>query len=142
MVELYEEFAKFSKSEVLHFCKLEQQRKTPKHDETLRPPRYNDNQRRYHKQVHSIDSDGYGPPRKKEARGRSITDQLSTSKEVAHQVEAAIVVEAHTLSTLRITCTTTVKPTIAQKITPSSSSPKEKWNKTPNSHHNNHRLEK
>jgi hypothetical protein len=43
VVELYEAFAKFSKPEVLHFCKLEQQRKTPKHDEASRPPCYNDN---------------------------------------------------------------------------------------------------
>jgi hypothetical protein len=62
IVVLYEEFAKFSKSEVLYFRKLEQQRKTPKHDEAPRPPRYNDNQRNNPNQVHSIDCDGYGPP--------------------------------------------------------------------------------
>jgi hypothetical protein len=33
VVDLYENFAKFSKLEILHFCKLEQQRKAPKHDE-------------------------------------------------------------------------------------------------------------
>jgi hypothetical protein len=32
VANLYENFAKFSKSEVLHFWKLEQQRKAPKHD--------------------------------------------------------------------------------------------------------------
>jgi hypothetical protein len=57
VAELYEEFAKFSKSEVLHFHKLEQQRKTPKHDDASRPTHYNDNQCSYPKQVHSIDSD-------------------------------------------------------------------------------------
>jgi hypothetical protein len=36
-------YEKFSKSEVQHFHKLEQQRKTHKHDEALRPARYNDN---------------------------------------------------------------------------------------------------
>jgi hypothetical protein len=41
MPELYEEFAKFSKSKVLHFRKLEQQRKWPKHDEALGPPHHN-----------------------------------------------------------------------------------------------------
>jgi hypothetical protein len=41
--EFYEEFAKFSMSEVLHFCKLEQQRKTTNHDDAPRPPRYSDN---------------------------------------------------------------------------------------------------
>jgi hypothetical protein len=37
--ELYEQFTKFSKSEVQHFRKLEQQRQTPKPDEVPRPPR-------------------------------------------------------------------------------------------------------
>jgi hypothetical protein len=37
IVELYEDFTKFNKSEVLHFRKLEQQRKAPKHDEASRP---------------------------------------------------------------------------------------------------------
>jgi hypothetical protein len=35
-----------------------------------------------------------------------------------------------------------LKPTIAQKIAPSSLSPKEKWSKTPSNTHNNHQLEK
>jgi hypothetical protein len=33
VAEHYKNFAKFSKSKVLHFRKLEQQRKAPKHDE-------------------------------------------------------------------------------------------------------------
>jgi hypothetical protein len=37
--ELYEQFTKFSKSEVQHFRKLEQQRQTPKPDKVPRPPR-------------------------------------------------------------------------------------------------------
>jgi hypothetical protein len=45
--ELYEQFAKFSKSEVQHFRKLEQQRKTSRIDKAPSPPppphRYNDN---------------------------------------------------------------------------------------------------
>jgi hypothetical protein len=60
--ELYELFAKFSKSEVQHFCKLEQQRKTPKQDEAPRPFCYNDNQHNYPKLVHSINSDCCRPP--------------------------------------------------------------------------------
>jgi hypothetical protein len=63
VAELYEEFAKFNKSEVLHFCKLEQQRKTTKHDEAPRPPRYKKNQHSYPKKINSIDSDGCGPPK-------------------------------------------------------------------------------
>jgi hypothetical protein len=62
VVELYEKFAKLSKPEVLHFRKLEQQRKAPKDDEASMPTRYNDNHHSYPKQVHSIDSDGSRPP--------------------------------------------------------------------------------
>jgi hypothetical protein len=58
--ELYEQFAKFSKSEIQHFCKLEQQRKISKLEEAP-GPRYNENQRSYPKPVHNIDSDGCGP---------------------------------------------------------------------------------
>jgi hypothetical protein len=61
VVELYEEFVKFSKPDVLHFHKLEQQRKVPKHDEASRPTCYNDNQCSYPKQVNNIDSDRCGP---------------------------------------------------------------------------------
>jgi hypothetical protein len=60
-LKLYEQFTKFNKSEVQHFRKLEQQRKVAKLDEATRP-RYSDNQHNYPKLVHSIDSDGYGPP--------------------------------------------------------------------------------
>jgi hypothetical protein len=41
-LELYEQFTKFSKLEVQHFRKLEQQRKVSKPDEALRP-HYNEN---------------------------------------------------------------------------------------------------
>jgi hypothetical protein len=61
VAELYEEFTKFSKSEMLHFCELEQQRKTTKHDEAPRPPCCSDNQCNYPKQENSIDSDGCEP---------------------------------------------------------------------------------
>jgi hypothetical protein len=61
VTDLYEDFAKFSKSEVLHFCKLEQQRKAPKHNHASRPTHYNDNQHSYPKQVHNINSDGCEP---------------------------------------------------------------------------------
>jgi hypothetical protein len=59
--ELYVQFAKFSKSEILHFCKLEQHRKVSKLDEATRPC-YNDNQCSYTRSVHNIDSEGCGPP--------------------------------------------------------------------------------
>jgi hypothetical protein len=41
--KLYEQFAKFKKSEIQHFCKHEQYRKVSKADEAPRP-RYNKNQ--------------------------------------------------------------------------------------------------
>jgi hypothetical protein len=59
---LYEEFTKFNKSEVLHIRKLEQQGKSPRHDEAPRPARYNDNQRNYPMPIHNIDSDDCGLP--------------------------------------------------------------------------------
>jgi hypothetical protein len=83
IAELYENFAKFSKSEVLHFRKLEQQRKSPKHGEASRPARYSDNsQCSYPKQVNTIDFHGskplenweknFGPP--SQERGERIFD--------------------------------------------------------------------
>jgi hypothetical protein len=59
--ELYEQFAKFSKFEIQHFRKLEQQRKISKPEEAPRP-RHNESQCSYPKHVHNIDSDGCGPP--------------------------------------------------------------------------------
>jgi hypothetical protein len=61
MPELHEQFTKFSKSEIQHFCKLEQQRKISNLDEAPRS-RYNENKRSYPKPVHNIDSNGCGPP--------------------------------------------------------------------------------
>jgi hypothetical protein len=66
--ELYEEFQKFSKAKVLHFRKLGQQRKAANENESSRPFKYNKGKEgaptfdATHKQVHSIDSDGCGPP--------------------------------------------------------------------------------
>jgi hypothetical protein len=65
--ELYENFEKFSNLEVLHFWKLEQQRKTLKESEASKPTRYNKGRpstKNYDstlKQVNSIDSDGCRP---------------------------------------------------------------------------------
>jgi hypothetical protein len=39
--ELYDNFCKFSRSEVLDFHKLDQQRKVPKESEASRPTEYN-----------------------------------------------------------------------------------------------------
>jgi hypothetical protein len=66
--ELYDNFQKFSRSEVLHFHKLGQQRKTVNENESSRPTKYSksrdstSNFDTTHKQVvHCIDSDGCGP---------------------------------------------------------------------------------
>jgi hypothetical protein len=57
VLELYDQFAKFRKSEIQHLRKLEQQRKVIKPDEAPRV-HYGDNHRNYLKPVHSIGSDG------------------------------------------------------------------------------------
>jgi hypothetical protein len=57
--ELYDQFAKFSKSEIQHFHKFEQQRKVAKPDKAART-RYSDNHHCYPKPVHNIGSDGNG----------------------------------------------------------------------------------
>jgi hypothetical protein len=54
--ELYDQFAKFSKLEIQHFRKLEQQRKVAKPDEASRA-HYNENHRSYPKPVHNITVD-------------------------------------------------------------------------------------
>jgi hypothetical protein len=61
VLEHYEQFAKFSKSEIQHFHKLEQQRKIFRPDEAP-SSRQNEIQRNYPKPVHSIDSDGCRSP--------------------------------------------------------------------------------
>jgi hypothetical protein len=67
--ELYEEFQKFSKVEILHFRKLDQQRKSARENESSRPFKYNKSKEVHsnfdtsHRQVHSIDSDGCRPPK-------------------------------------------------------------------------------
>jgi hypothetical protein len=61
MPQLYEQFAKFSKSEIQHFRKLEQQRKVSKADKAPRP-HHNESQCSYPRPMHNIDFDGCGPP--------------------------------------------------------------------------------
>jgi hypothetical protein len=62
--ELYDNFQKFSNLEVLHFQKLEQQRKIPKENKASRPTCYNRNRPNNNsydsnlKHVNIIDSDG------------------------------------------------------------------------------------
>jgi hypothetical protein len=139
VTELYKNFAKFSKSEILHFRKLEQQRKAPKHYEASRPVRYNDSKHHnYLKHVNNINSDGYktlktgkrilGHSHKKRVKGLSTIEQASTTKEEACQPRAEVTVEAH--SSHHTTCTTTMISTTTQKTAQYSSTPKERWSKT------------
>jgi hypothetical protein len=66
--ELYDNFHKFSRSELLHFRKLDQQKKVPRENEASRPAKYNKSREstisfdNVTKQIHSIDLDGCGPP--------------------------------------------------------------------------------
>jgi hypothetical protein len=65
--ELYDEFWKFSRAEVLHFRKLGQQRKSTSKNESSRSFKYSKSKEgkscfdTSHRQVHNIDSDGCGP---------------------------------------------------------------------------------
>jgi hypothetical protein len=65
--ELYDEFHKFSKAEVLHFRKLGQQRKSTSDNESSMPSKYNKGKEGTtsfdvpRKQVHNINTDGCGP---------------------------------------------------------------------------------
>jgi hypothetical protein len=67
--ELYENFWKFCRAEVLHFRKLGQQRKNVNENESSSPFKYRKIREgtssfdASHKQVHSIDSDGCRPPK-------------------------------------------------------------------------------
>jgi hypothetical protein len=74
--ELYEQFAKFSKYEIQHFHKLEQQRKVSKADEAPRP-RHNESQHSYPKPMHNIDSDRCGPPENWEKNYGTPSQQTS-----------------------------------------------------------------
>jgi hypothetical protein len=105
VLELYDQFAKFSKSEVQHFRKLEQQRKVPKSAEAPKH-HYDDNQRNYLRPVHSIGPDDGIPPENwgkisrdhhnKEILGPSIRDPPNTTREAELQTVAEDAVEACT----------------------------------------------
>jgi hypothetical protein len=66
--ELYDNLHKFNKSGVLHFHKLEQQRKVPKENEASRPNKFNRGRKstmsfdNTTKMIHSTDLDGSTPP--------------------------------------------------------------------------------
>jgi hypothetical protein len=123
---ILQNFVKFSKSEVLHFRKIEHQRKAPKHDEASRPACYNDTgQHNYPKHVNIIDSDGCGPSKNCEKnigppsqeRSEGIFDHRANKYNQRMGVcQTDVVVVIGALSSLCIACTTTVTPTTIQKI--------------------------
>jgi hypothetical protein len=80
--------------------------------------------------------------RKKGTREPLIRDSLSTIREAAHQVMTAVVANAHTHSDLRIACFMVLRPIIAPKIAPYSSSLREKWTRDPTSIRHKQHLEK
>jgi hypothetical protein len=78
IVELYENFTKFSKSEVLHFRKFEKQRKALKHGEASRLAHYNDaRQHNYHKHANNINFDGCRPLENWEKNFGSTPQEMS-----------------------------------------------------------------
>jgi hypothetical protein len=126
--ELYEQFAKFTKSEIQHFCKLEQQRKISKPNEAPRP-RHNESQRSYPKLVHNIDSGGCGPPENWEKNDGTPSQQThqGTSDQRFNRYShrgglanwATVMAEARIHLDLYTACTTVMRRTIAPKIGPS-----------------------
>jgi hypothetical protein len=76
--ELYEDFQKFRREEVLHFYKLGQQRKSTSKNESSRPFKYNKSKEgssnfdTSHRHVQNIDSDGCGPPKNWERNFRPL----------------------------------------------------------------------
>jgi hypothetical protein len=74
--ELYDNFYKFNRSEVLHFRKLDQQRKISKENKVSRPIKYTKSRdsspsfKNAHKQINNINSDGCGPPENWEKKFR------------------------------------------------------------------------
>jgi hypothetical protein len=131
---LYEQFAKFSKSKIQHFHKLEQQRKVSKADKAPKP-RHNESQRTYPKPMHNINSDGCGPPENWEKNYGMPSHQTrhnTTSNQRSNQYNqrggstnrGQVVVEAHMQPDLRTACTTVMRQTIAPKIAPSTLSQK------------------
>jgi hypothetical protein len=76
--ELYDEFRKFSRVEVLHFRKLGQQRKSTNGSESSRPFKYNKVKEGTtsfgmpHMQVHIIGTDRCGPPKNWEKNFRPL----------------------------------------------------------------------
>jgi hypothetical protein len=84
MEELYEEFQKFSRAEVLHFRKLGQQRKVANDNKSSRPFKYSKDKEgaptfdATHKQVHRIKSDGCVPPENWEKNFRPCARKATT----------------------------------------------------------------
>jgi hypothetical protein len=130
--ELYEEFRKFSRAEILHFCKLGQQRKAVNENKSSRPFKYNKGKEgaptfdTTHKQVHSIDSDGCRPSEIWEKildiHVRKAITECTTPEEITNKPEAVTPAEAKVgvkvKKGLSIACSTRKTLTIGQGIVP------------------------
>jgi hypothetical protein len=127
--ELYEEFHKFSRAEVLHFCKLGQQRKSTNKSESSRSFKFSKGKEgtssfdTLHSQVHSVDSDGCGPlenweknfrpPRTESKNRHMILEKTEAKLEVATQIEVMVGVKRKTGPST--TCSTKETLTIRQE---------------------------
>jgi hypothetical protein len=125
---------------VLHFRKVEQQRKAPKESEASKPARYNkgrpstNNYDSISKHVNSIDSDGYGPPENWEkffGPYSPITDnealtpkKTCTTKEEVVQARDEVMDKAQ--ANHYIACIMRMIQITGQKIVPSMWKPKER----------------
>jgi hypothetical protein len=130
--ELYEEFQKFSRAEVLHFRKLGQKRKSTSENESTRPFKYNKSKEGHpsfdasHRQVHSIDSDGCRPLEnwekfsdlhdQKVRAGHMILEKITSKPEVVTQVKAKAGADFKT--DLSIACSMRETLIIGQGIVP------------------------
>jgi cytochrome c5 len=131
--ELYEEFQKFSRSEV------SQQRKTTNENEGSRPFKYNKGKEGATsfntacKQVHSIDSNGGGPPEHREKKTSDLCDkkarlECTTQGKIISKIEVATPAGAEAgakiMKSLCIVCFMREILTIVQGNVLSSSNPK------------------
>jgi hypothetical protein len=138
--ELYEEFHKFSKAEVLHFCKLGQQRKSTNEDESSRHSSTTRAKKAHRALTHLIDKftalTRMGADHRKigrkisdlrdhKARIRHMTlERITTKPEVVIQIKA--VVGAKFKTNLSTACSMKETLTIRQETVPSSWNPKRK----------------
>jgi hypothetical protein len=127
VLKLYGQLTKFSKSEILHFRKLEQQRKVSKPDETPRAW-YNKNQWSYPNQyttlilmvagLQKIERRISEHLRNEDIREPPTKNSRRVAKEAARQIRTEDAAEALTHTNLRTTSTMAVDLTTTTRIAP------------------------